>query len=842
MLESINVGTPQAEEPRLEPDTDGMIRCLRWLRPGDSKWLITKINPVAKDGSRNATTLYLTDDAKAPAELRAANAAAGLNIYIPTGTPNSKWDASKKNQPQKKSDEIGSCSLIYFDGDFLDQEGNVIATEESRLADLKAAVAAGTIPEPGLIICSGNGVQYFWRTREPMEPEQAEGRNRWLIELLNGDAGVWDRGRLMRVGGGINWPSKKKIEKGCVPILGRLMSINDDAWVSADQFQWVPEKEKAGQAKPSAAAADEDAPKSEPEDPVTSLDDARLSFIRPDVKQIIKDGKGERYPSRSEAAYRVACYLVRCNVSDSVIRSVFENFKIGDTLRDASRKFDDGVTRLIERAHLAADNPDLAEMNERFAAGSVKGKFRVVKWVPDTRYPHQRVAEFYSRGDFCNAIVNPKIEVPKFNEKGKRIGTEPIGRGRWWLSQDGREEYDGIDYRPGAPAIVEVRGHHGRTLKILNMYMGFAIEPDFEDSEKKCGLYLAHVHDNIAGGEKELYAYILDWMASGVQHPEGPGRSALSLRGDPGAGKGVFAAEYGKLFGRHFLHVTNRDHVTGKFNAHSAETCLIFVDEALYAEILADARILKTLVSETTKILERKGIDAVEIDNYARLIFATNDAHPLQIEHNDRRYCPIYVRNNADWANETNERHKAEKRSAYFRPLLEQMNKGGRAALLGFLLRRDISRFNSEAIPDTAERNAQKLMSAPAGDKIIIELALDGHLPGAVSPERPWLARANGDGCLYPAMRERGGRTLAQASDVALSALLKRWKFTRHPLGDGVAWSAPALADLRRAIDAKYPGIKWDTRVGEWGRSVDETAIEAPPTTQEADDDRRVPF
>ena len=96
-------------------------------------------------------------------------------------------------------------------------------------------------------------------------------------------------------------------------------------------------------------------------------------------------------------------------------------------------------------------------------------------------------------------------------------------------------------------------------------------------------------------------------MASGVQHPEDPGRSALSLRGVPGCGKRVFVLGYGRLFGQHFLHATHREHVTGKFNAHQAETCLIFVDKALYAEIASDAQILKTMTSETTKLLKRKG-------------------------------------------------------------------------------------------------------------------------------------------------------------------------------------------------------------------------------------------
>jgi hypothetical protein len=467
-----------------------------------------------------------------------------------------------------------------------------------------------------------------------------------------------------------------------------------------------------------------------------------------------------------------------------------------------------------------ASNPDIEQMNRDHAAGRVKGKFRVISWMPDSRYPRQRIAEFSGHDDFCNAVVNPKIIVPVFDKDGKKSGEKKIARGAWWLHQDRRAEFDGIDYVPGEPESIERQSHNGgRGLKILNMYSGFSVAPDYEDSEKKCSRYLAHVRDNICNDDEELYGYVLDWMASGVQRPEDPGRSALSMRGDPGAGKGVFATEYGRLFGRHFLHVTNRDHVTGKFNAHSAETCLIFVDEALYAEILADARILKTLVSETTKILERKGIDAIQIENFARLIFSTNDQHPLQIEHNDRRYCAIYVRTNALWANEPNKRRAAEKRRAYFKPIVEQMKTGGREALLGYLLQRDISAFNPEALPETTERNTQKLKSAPAGDKVIIEFALDGHLPGAL-PKRPWIARANGEGCLYPTMKQRGGRTLAHQSDTALSDILKDWKFKRHPLGDGAGWEAPALPELRDAIDAKYPDVQWDGRMKDWGHAA----------------------
>src|SRR5262245_46240417 len=143
-------------------------------------------------------------------------------------------------------------------------------------------------------------------------------------------------------------------------------------------------------------------------------------------------------------------------------------------------------------------------------------------------------------------------------------------------------------------------------------------------------------------------------------------------------------------------------------------------------KIASDAQILKTMTSETTKLLERKGIDSIQIDNFSRLVFATNEEHPIQIEHDDRRYPAIYVKEHESFANEPDPVAKAEKRKAYFAPIIEQLNNGGREALLGLLLDRDIRNFNAEAIPETAERKQQKLQSASAGDQVIIEFAQAG--------------------------------------------------------------------------------------------------------------------
>lgn len=345
----------------------------------------------------------------------------------------------------------------------------------------------------------------------------------------------------------------------------------------------------------------------------------------------------------------------------------------------------------------------------------------------------------------------------------------------------------------------------------FNMYCGFSITPKAGD----CSLYLKHVLDHICQGDRLVFDYVMAWMASGVQQPGNPARIALSLRGKPGVGKGIFATEYGHIFGRHFLHLTNRAHVTGRFNAHSAEAVLIFADEALFVGDARDTDIIKTLISETTKMLERKGIDAVPVRNYGRFIFATNHDHALRIDVHDRRTCALHVTIPDSMIGAAG----AKMRRDYFVPILEQMKNGGRAALLHYLLQYDLKNFNPEAIPQTEELAKQKLLSAHPGDQFIISLAQDGFLPGGLLAQ-PWIARAHMEsdrGGLLDHMKRRSGRTLEHATDNVLSEILKRWGFEKKHLKDGSAWIAPNLNVLRAKIKETYPAVTWPDNETQWG-------------------------
>jgi hypothetical protein len=157
----------------------------------------------------------------------------------------------------------------------------------------------------------------------------------------------------------------------------------------------------------------------------------------------------------------------------------------------------------------------IAEMNRRYSAGFIGGKFRVARFDHHPKYPLQRLVEFSSKEDFLNGVINPRVEVPKFNKDGEPDGTKTMPRGKYWFESPERSEFDAVTFRPGAPPLIE-KEQDGRLNKTLNTYAGFSVVPDHVDSASKCSHYLAHVHDNIADGGEELCNYIFDWMASGV--------------------------------------------------------------------------------------------------------------------------------------------------------------------------------------------------------------------------------------------------------------------------------------------------------------------------------------
>src|SRR5262249_8946200 len=304
-------------------------------------------------------------------------------------------------------------------------------------------------------------------------------------------------------------------------------------------------------------------------------------------------------------------------------------------------------------------DPDLAEMNNRYAVVKIGGKTRVVTFEEDATYPGCKVPVFSTIPDFCAFQAKRKKLVVGKNGKERKIGL-----GRWWIDHEQRRQFDGIVYAPGLSAA------NGK----LNLWNGFGCEP----REGKWDLYYDHLYNNICCGNAEHLEYMLNWMAYAVQQPGRPGEVAVVWRGKEGTGKGVAAKQFGRLFGTHFRHVVHAKHLTGHFNAHMQHISVLYADEAFFAGDRSHESVLKALVTEETLMIEPKGLDPFAVRNCVHLIMSSNSDWVVPAGADARRYFVLNV----------GDKHLQD--LEYFDAVVRQMDNGGREGLLHHLLNRNL--------------------------------------------------------------------------------------------------------------------------------------------------------
>jgi hypothetical protein len=136
----------------------------------------------------------------------------------------------------------------------------------------------------------------------------------------------------------------------------------------------------------------------------------------------------------------------------------------------------------------------------------------------------------------------------------------------------------------------------------------------------------AHLLDNVCSGNRGWYRYLLNWFADFVQRPGRLPGVAVVLRGDEGVGKTCVFDYLAKMFPReHTVLVATNRGFTGNFNAHLEGRVLALADEAFFAKDRSVVGALQSMITSPRQLIERRGIDAYEIENCLHLIIASNN-------------------------------------------------------------------------------------------------------------------------------------------------------------------------------------------------------------------------
>lgn len=338
----------------------------------------------------------------------------------------------------------------------------------------------------------------------------------------------------------------------------------------------------------------------------------------------------------------------------------------------------------------------LEELNRQYSVVMLGGKCLIMKQIIDPIFGRKDVT-FSSFGDFRNFYSNEKYWLENGNGKAKKQTISDI-----WLNQPARPQYQGIIFSPAQTVP-----------NYYNMWQGFAVEPKKGD----CSRLIDHIFENIARRDSAIFQYVMSWMAEIVQFPGGkrPG-VALVLRGKQGVGKGCLAEYFGKILGNHFLHVTQSNQITGKFNNHLKDALLVFADEAFWAGDKNSEGVLKGMITEDLIMIEPKGKDPFPVRNHVRLMVASNNDWLVPAGPQERRFCVL----------EVSDRHQQD--HDYFGKIWQEMKNGGREALLHTLLEANLDGFDFLNFPKTEALLDQKLSSMSSVGKFWFECLRRGGM------------------------------------------------------------------------------------------------------------------
>ena len=472
-------------------------------------------------------------------------------------------------------------------------------------------------------------------------------------------------------------------------------------------------------------------------------------------------------------------------------------------LRDAAEEIE-APTSDAARAKLyeALDN-----MNKRYCVVRVGGK-TLVAWFSPKR--GREVIQYASFAAFREYHANQKVLAK--NDKDKLV---PMPVAALWLAWPKRRTYDGVTFQPDATEIVDDK---------LNLWRGFSVEPRKGDWSKM----RAHTKDGLANGISSFDDYLIRWSAWSIQNPARPAEVTIVLKGQEGTGRGIFCRALMKIFGQHGVHISSHQELTGDFNVHLQDCCLLFADEAFWPGDKSAEGTLKRLITEPSIPVQPKYVDRYYVPNVLKIIMASNHHWVVPASLVARRFA----------VNEVSDAKCGDQ--SYFKALYHEQENGGLEAMFYDLLHMELGDWHPrQDVPKTQELMRQKFNSLDPEDGWWLDVLSSGVLPWGCNESGVCPCHRLFDRYIAHARKAGVSRrsievTLGIRLKTRVRGLERKWESwkTWHNeelcVEPGYVYRFPALKECRQDFtDALGQNIEWEEPEAAW--------VEEPKPVREND-------
>jgi len=173
----------------------------------------------------------------------------------------------------------------------------------------------------------------------------------------------------------------------------------------------------------------------------------------------------------------------------------------------------------------------------------------------------------------------------------------------------------------------------------FNLWKGYDYENTGDYDEEAVQPFLDHIFNIWANGRQDDYEYILNWFAHIIQIPWVKTQTCLAMQSEEGVGKGIILDLISQIIGKkYYLSSSKIESVLGRFNKSIERKILINLNETTWGGQKDLEGKFKALITDATVEIEKKGIDAYDIDNYANVIITTNEDWIVPIKGHSRRF------------------------------------------------------------------------------------------------------------------------------------------------------------------------------------------------------------
>jgi hypothetical protein len=243
-----------------------------------------------------------------------------------------------------------------------------------------------------------------------------------------------------------------------------------------------------------------------------------------------------------------------------------------------------------------------------------------------------------------------------------------------------------------------------------------------------------------------------------------------------------------------------------------ASLVVLHADEAFWAGDKKAEGKLKDLITGFHHLIEFKRIDPIPVNNYIRLLVSSNSEWVVPAGFDERRFAIF------DVAKTKKQDHP------YFAAILEEMDSGGREALLHHLLNFDLSQVDLRTIPQTEALLEQIIESATADQSWWYYTLKSGELPWGCDEKntcpksklfRRYVQHANLQGVRRKSVETKIGKFLDKyvGSDLQSQRNVDYQVYSRgrKVTESGSIYKFPPLKECRKRFAEKMgKTISWD--------------------------------